>query len=91
MEVTRLQNSTDITKRGVLQGIHQMPHPNSHNGPIVSDTNTAKGALNLRGETITPFHLPPESLSPQKAKLFDQTSKEIPRGKMGRIVEEITP
>ena len=64
-----------------------MPHPNSHSDQIVSIKNTAKGAPNLRGEVIALFHLPPESLSTQKAESRDQVSKEVPRGKMGRLVE----
>jgi hypothetical protein len=35
------------------------------------------------------FHLPPESLSTQKVESLDQASKEVPRGKMGRLVEAI--
>jgi hypothetical protein len=66
-----------------------MPHPNSHSGQIVSTKNAAKGAPNLRGEAIALFHLPPESLSTQKAESLDQASKEVPRGKMGGLVEAI--
>jgi hypothetical protein len=66
-----------------------MPHLNSHSGQIVSPKNAAKGAPNLRGEAIALFHLPPESLSTQKAESLDQASKEVPRGKMGRLVETI--
>ena len=66
-----------------------MPHPKSHSGQIVSIKNAAKGAPNLRGETIAFLHLPPESLSTQKAESLDQASKEVPRRKMGRLVEEI--
>jgi hypothetical protein len=80
----------ECTNRGFLQGIYQMPHFNSHSVQIVPDKNTAKRALNIRGEVIVLFHLPPESLSPQKTKSPDQTSKEVPRGKMGRLVEAIT-
>jgi hypothetical protein len=35
------------------------------------------------------FHLPPEPLSTQKAESLDQTSKEVPRGKMGGLMEAI--
>ena len=66
-----------------------MPHPNSHSGQIVSIKNIAKGAINIRGEAIAFFHLPPESLSSQEAESLDQPSKEVPRGKMGRFVEAI--
>ena len=68
-----------------------MSHPNSHIGQIVSIKNTTKGVPNLRGEAIALFHLPPESLSTQKAESLDQASKEVPRGKMGRLVEAIDP
>ena len=71
MEVKRLQNSTDITKRGFLQGIHHVSHPNSHSGQIVSIKNIAKGAINIRGEAIAFFPLPPESLSSQEAESLD--------------------
>ena len=47
-----------------------MTHPNSHSGQFVSIKNAAKGAPNLRGEVIALFHLPPESLSTQKAELL---------------------
>jgi hypothetical protein len=66
-----------------------MTHPNSHSGKIVFSKNTAKGAPNLRGEAIVLFHLPPESLSTQKAESLDQASKEVPRGKVTRLVEVI--
>ncbi len=66
-----------------------MTHPNSHRGQIVSIKNVAKGAPNLRGEAIALFPLPPESLSTQKAESLDQVSKEVPRGKIGRLVEAI--
>ena len=66
-----------------------MTHPNSHSGQFVSSKNTAKGALNIRGEAIAFFHLPPESLSSQEAEYPDQESKEVSSGKMGRIVEAI--
>jgi hypothetical protein len=35
------------------------------------------------------FYLPPESLSTQKGGSLDQGSKEVPRGKIGRLVEAI--
>ena len=66
-----------------------MTHPDSHSGPPVSSKNAAKGALNLRGEAIAFFHFPSESLSSQEAEFLDQACKEVPRGKMGRIVEAI--
>ncbi len=66
-----------------------MPHPNSHSGQIVSIKNNLKGVPNVRGEAISLFPLPPESLSTQKAESLDQASKEVPRGKMGRLVEAI--
>jgi hypothetical protein len=70
-----------------------MTYSNSHSGPIVFSKNTAKGAPNLRGETISFFHFPPESLSTasptQKAEPLDQSRKEVPRRKMGRLVEGI--
>ena len=66
-----------------------MPHPDSHSGQIVPSKNAAKGAPNLRGEAIVLLHLPPESLSTQKAESLDQASKEVPRGKVGRLVEAI--
>jgi hypothetical protein len=59
-----------------------MLHFNSHSGQTVPDKNVAKRALNIRDEVIILFHLPPESLSPQKTKSPDQKGKEIPRGKM---------
>jgi hypothetical protein len=43
----------------------------------------------LRGEAITFLHFPPELLSTQKAEPLDQASKEVPRRKMGRLVEAI--
>ena len=89
MEATRLQNSTDITNRGSLQGIHKMPYFNSHSGQIVFSKDAAKGAPNLRGEATTFLHFPLESRSTQKAEPLDQVSKEIPRRKMGRLVEAI--
>jgi len=66
-----------------------MTHPNSHSSQIVPSKNAAKGAPNLRGEAIALFHLPPESLSTQKAESLDQASKEVPSGKVGRFVEAI--
>ena len=68
-----------------------MPHPNSHSSKIVFSKNVAKGAPNLRSEAIAFLHFPPESLSTQKAEPLDQTSKEVPRRKMGRFVEAIDP
>jgi hypothetical protein len=66
-----------------------MPHPDSHSGSPLSSKNAAKGALNVRGESIAFFHLPSKSLSAQEAEFFDQARKEVPTGKMGRIVEAI--
>jgi hypothetical protein len=66
-----------------------MPHPDSLSGQPISSKNASKGALNLRGEAIAFFHLPSESLSSQEAESFDQESKEVSSGKMGRIVEAI--
>ena len=66
-----------------------MSHPNSHSGQIVSIKNAQQGAPNLRGETIAFLHLPPEPLPTQKAESPYQASKEVPRRKMGRLVEEI--
>jgi hypothetical protein len=54
-----------------------MPHPNSHSGQIVSIKNVAKGAPNLRDEAIALFHLPPESLSTQKAESLDSTTYKV--------------
>ena len=54
-----------------------MPHPKSHSGQIVPVKNAAKGAPNVRGEAITLFHVPPESLSTHKAESLHQTSKEV--------------
>jgi hypothetical protein len=65
-----------------------MSHPNSHSGQIVSIKNATKGALNIRGEAIAFFHLPPESLSSQEAESLDQESKEVPRGKMKVLSKE---
>ncbi len=66
-----------------------MPQPDSHSGPPISSKNAAKGALDLRGEAIAFFYLPSESLSSQEAEFLDQARKEVPTGKMGRIVEAI--
>jgi hypothetical protein len=62
---------------------------NSHRGQIVSIKNASEGAPNLRDESIALFPLPPESLSTQKTESLDQVRKEVPRGKMGRLVEAI--
>jgi hypothetical protein len=43
----------------------------------------------LRDEAITFLHFPPELLSTQKAEPLDQARKEVPRRKMGRLVEAI--
>jgi hypothetical protein len=64
-----------------------MPYPNSHSGQIVFSKNAAEGAPNLCDETITLLHFPLEYLSSQKAESLDQATKEVPRRKMGRIVE----
>ena len=48
-----------------------------------------EGTPNSRDEAIALLHLPPESLSTQKAESFDQASKEVPRRKTGRLVEAI--
>jgi hypothetical protein len=66
-----------------------MSHPHSYGGQPISSKNAAKGALNLRGEAIAFFHLPSKSLSSQEVEFFDQARKEVPTGKMGRIVEAI--
>ena len=66
-----------------------MPHPDSPSGPPISSKIAAKGALNLRGEAIAFYHLPSESLSLHEAEFLDQARKEVPTGKMGRIVEAI--
>ena len=66
-----------------------MPHPDSHSGQIVFSKNAAKGAPNLRVEPITLLHFPPESLSTQKTEPLGQASQEVPRRKMGRLVEVI--
>jgi hypothetical protein len=66
-----------------------MPNPHSHRSPPISSKNAAKGALNLRGETIAFFHLPSKSLSSPEAEFFDQARKEVPTGKMGIFVEAI--
>jgi hypothetical protein len=44
---TRLQNSMYITKRGVLQGIHQVSHPNSHSYQVISSKSASKRTPNF--------------------------------------------
>jgi hypothetical protein len=66
-----------------------LPQPHSYGGQPISSKNAAKGALNLRGEAIASFHLPSKSLSSPEAEFSDQAHKEVPTGKMGRIVETI--
>jgi hypothetical protein len=66
-----------------------MPHFNSHSGQTVPDKNAAKRALNIRCEAIALFIFPPNRCRHKKTKSPDQKGKEIPRGKMGRIVEAI--
>ena len=66
-----------------------MPHPHSYDGQPISSKNAAKGVLNLSGEAIAFFHLPSKSLSSEETEFFDQACKEVPTGKMGRIVEVI--
>ena len=56
-----------------------------------SGPSLREGDPNSRDEAIALLHLPPESLSTQKAEPLDQTSKEVPRRKMGRLVEAIDP
>ena len=66
-----------------------MPHLNPHSCQIIPSKNVAKGTPNFCGEEIAVFHFPSESCPTQKAKPFDQTSKEVPRGEMVRLVEAI--
>ena len=54
-----------------------------------SGPSLREGDPNSRDEAIALLHLPPEPLPTQKAESPYQASKEVPRRKMGRLVEVI--
>ena len=66
MDTVRLQSSTYITKRAVLQGIHQVSHPNSYSCQDVSGKIPTKGTPNFCCEATVFFIFPPTRVRHKK-------------------------
>jgi hypothetical protein len=86
-DTTRFQNSTDITKRGVLQGIYQVPHPNSHSGQTVPDKNTVRELLTYEMKQLPFFIFPPNRVRHKKQNQLIKLAKKFQERKWEELCQ----